>query len=154
MPTRREVLALGAAAFAFAGLHADAAAAPRILVHKSPSCGCCKLWVDHLTAGGFPVQVVEAADLDAVRTRLGVPRSLAACHTAVVQGYVVEGHVPVVSIRRMLAEAPLARGIAVAGMPIGSPGMEGPNPEPFAVQLFDERGRVQPYQSFRPPHRW
>lgn len=154
MITRRRLLAAGASAAMLASLRARAAAAAEVLVHKSPTCGCCTVWVDHLKAAGFAVKVVETHDLAAVRARLGVPPALAACHTAVVRGYVVEGHVPAATVRRLLAEAPPVRGIAVPGMPIGSPGMEGPNPEPFTVQSFDERGRAEPYQSFRPPYRW
>jgi len=154
MFTRRRLIAGSAAAAMLAALRAQGAAAPEVLVHKSPTCGCCTVWIDHLKAAGFAVRAVETHDLAAVRARLGVPPSLASCHTAVVQGYVVEGHVPAATVRRLLAEAPPARGIAVPGMPIGSPGMEGPNPEPFTVQSFDARGRVAAYQSFRPPYRW
>ena len=98
-------------------------------------------WVQHLQKAGFPTKVLETKDLDAVKTRLGVPDDLAACHTAEVSGYVVEGHVPAAALQRFLADKPNASGLAVPGMPIGSPGMEGGNPEPYEVVLFGPAGR-------------
>ena len=120
---------------------ADAAA--KITVTKDPSCGCCGGWVDHLKADGFAVDVVETAAVNRVKAKLGVPAELAACHTAEVQGYVIEGHVPAAAIRRLLAEKPQARGLAVPGMPVGSPGMEidGTPPETYDVVLFGDFGR-------------
>lgn len=115
-------------------------AAAGVLVHKDPSCGCCGAWAKHLGQAGFSVKVEEARDLNAIRNRLGVPLDLAACHTAEVGGYVVEGHVPAVAINRMLAERPEAAGIAVPGMPQGSPGMSG-KPQKYSVILFGPRGR-------------
>lgn len=112
-----------------------------ITVHKDPNCGCCTGWVRHLEAAGFGVAVDEAADLQDVRRRLGVPADLAACHTAEVGGYVVEGHVPAAAVRRLLEERPIATGVAVPGMPAGSPGMEGGTPERYAVVLFGAGGR-------------
>jgi hypothetical protein len=90
---------------------------------------------------GFPTKVVDTTDLDAVKTRLGVPDDLAACHTAEASGYIIEGHVPAVALKRFLAEKPDATGLAVPGMPIGSPGMEGSAPEPYDVVLFGPNGR-------------
>jgi hypothetical protein len=118
-----------------------AAEQPSITVHKDPNCGCCSLWVRHLQKAGFTVQAIDTAELDAVKTRLGVPGDLAACHTAQVAGYIVEGHVPAAALRRLLAEKPNAAGLAVPGMPIGSPGMEGGAPEPYDVILFGPAGR-------------
>lgn len=112
---------------------AIAAALPVVLVHKTPTCGCCGAWVEHMRAAGFPVQVEERADLEPVRQRLGVPYGKGSCHTAQVGGYFVEGHVPADDVKRLLAERPRARGLVVPGMPLGSPGMETPD------------GRVQPY---------
>jgi hypothetical protein len=100
------------------------------------------------------VKTVDVADLAAVRARFGVPDRLAACHTAVVGGYAVEGHVPAGAVKRLLAEKPNALGISVPGMPIGSPGMEGANPEAFGVVVFDERGRSKVFESYRPPYKW
>jgi hypothetical protein len=120
---------------------------PVITVHRDPSSGCCSGWVQHLQKSGFVTKVLETRDLDAVKTRLGVPDDLAACHTAEVSGYVIEGHVPAEALRRFLAEKPNAAGLAVPGMPIGSPGMEGGTPEKYDVVLFGANGR-RTYMSF------
>ena len=115
-----------------------ATALPTIIVNRDPSCGCCGGWIDHLRQAGFVVRVVETTDLQPVRARLGVPDDLAACHTGEVSGYVIEGHVPAAAIKRLLAELPTATGLAVPGMPVGSPGMEveGFEPATFEVILF------------------
>lgn len=110
-----------------------------VLVHKDPNCGCCGAWTKHLASAGFSIEVEETSDLDEIRRRLGVPVNLAACHTAQVAGYVVEGHVPAVAINRLLEERPNATGIAVAGMPPGSPGMGG-RPWQYSVVLFGRSG--------------
>jgi hypothetical protein len=112
-----------------------------ITVHKDPTCGCCSGWVEHLQRAGFEIKVLDTKDLDAVKQRFGVPEDLAACHTAEVSTYVVEGHVPAAALKRFLAEKPTATGLAVPGMPIGSPGMEGGTPEPYEVVLFGPAGR-------------
>jgi hypothetical protein len=138
--TRRSVLIAGAASMLQFGTLL-AAAEPVITVHRDPNCGCCLGWVQHLQKAGFPTKVLETKDLDAVKTRLGVPDDLAACHTAEVSGYVIEGHVPALALHRFLADKPYATGLAVPGMPIGSPGMEGGNPEPYEVVLFGPSGR-------------
>jgi hypothetical protein len=145
-PTRRSALMLiaGAAALPAAALPAAARAAPRdqvITVHKDPSCGCCSGWVAHLQAAGFTVNAIDTRELDTIKARLGVPDDLAACHTAQVAGYIVEGHVPAAALARLLSEKPDAAGLAVPGMPIGSPGMEGGAPEPYDVILFGAAGR-------------
>jgi len=116
---------------------------PKVAVTKDPSCGCCSGWVEHLKGAGFPVEVTEATDVNRLKARLGVPLGLAACHTAEVDGYGVEGHVPASAIKRLLAERPEAMGLAVPGMPIGSPGMEveGSEPEIYAVVLFGPFGQ-------------
>src|SRR6266699_4657132 len=114
---------------------------PVITVHKDPTCGCCSGWVQHLQKAGFDTKVLDTRDLDAVKRRLGVPDDLAACHTAEVAGYIIEGHVPQAALKRFLAEKPDAAGLAVPGMPIGSPGMEGGTPQPYEVILFGPRGR-------------
>jgi hypothetical protein len=117
------------------------ATAAEVTVHKTPWCGCCAAWVEHLRASGFSVAVEEHEDLAPIKTRLGVPASLGSCHTATVDGYTLEGHVPAADIRRLLAERPQAAGLAVPGMPVGSPGMEqGGQREPYAVMLFGRDG--------------
>src|SRR5262245_55382030 len=138
---RRALAILGASPL---GLALPAVAADPTLavtVHRDPSCDCCSAWIEHLQQAGFAAKVVETRDVDAVKRRLGVPAELASCHTAEVQGYVVEGHVPAPAIRRLLAERPQAVGLAVPGMPIGSPGMEGGAPETYEVVLFGPQGR-------------
>ena len=120
----------------------QAASAAVIEVVKSPTCGCCTKWVEHLQRSGLQVRVIEVADPSAVAKTLGVPDDLRSCHTARAGGYVIEGHVPAADIKMLLAKKPAARGIAVPGMPMGSPGMEQAGAkEPFATILFDARGR-------------
>ncbi len=114
---------------------AGAAEGPLVTVHKDPSCGCCDGWVEHMARSGFRVTVARG-DLFAAKHRLGVPEDLASCHTAAVGGYTVEGHVPAHAVRRLLAERPAATGLAVPGMPTGSPGMEGGAPETYDVVAF------------------
>jgi hypothetical protein len=127
-----------------APLISRAAELPLVSVSKDPSCGCCGAWVEHIESAGFPVSVVETTELDAVKQRLGVTPELASCHTAEVAGYVIEGHVPAAALQRLLNERPAATGLAVPGMPIGSPGMEVPGVEPelFAVVLFGPAGNT------------
>jgi hypothetical protein len=137
--TRRGIL-LGSAACLLPSA-ALAAAEPLVTVHRDPNCGCCSGWVQHLQKAGFPTKVLDTTNLDAVKTRLDVPDDLAACHTAEVSGYVIEGHVPAIALKRLLAEKPDATGLAVPGMPVGSPGMEGGAPERYDVVLFGPSGR-------------
>ena len=113
---------------------------PVIQVFKSPTCGCCSMWVDHLTDSGFRVEAKNVADLDAFKKMAGVPGHLQACHTAVVDGYTIEGHIPADAIKRLLGERPAIRGLAVPGMPAGSPGMPSLMPEPYDVIAFSEAG--------------
>lgn len=119
-----------------------------ITVAKRPACGCCDGWVEHLKRNGFRPHVSEAINLKALKVQLGVPRNLASCHTAQVSGYVIEGHVPADAIKRLLAEKPDAIGLAVPGMPIGSPGMEGGAPETYDVILITRYGQ-QSYGRYR-----
>jgi len=144
--TRRSALGLAAAFLVLQRSPAEAES-PAILVHKDPNCSCCSGWVKHLKDAGFAVTVEETADLQPVRKRLGVPADLAACHTAEVDGYVLEGHVPATAVRRLLKERPAAIGLSVPGMPAGSPGMEGGTPRPYDVVLFGKTGR-QPFMHF------
>lgn len=123
------------------------ASGPEITVYKSPTCGCCNKWVDHLRAEGFRVSTENLTDLTEVKRQHGVPDELASCHTAVVDGYAVEGHVPADVIRRLLAERPEVTGIAVPGMPMGSPGMEGLYSEAYEVYTFDPTGPVDVYEA-------
>lgn len=140
-PTSTETVATATgAAQAPADLPADA---PVLTVYKSPTCGCCTKWAEYMGREGFRVETVERTDMAAVRDSLGVPGDLSACHTATVGGYTVEGHVPAEHVRRLIAEAPRARGIVVPGMPMESPGMEqGGTPQPFDVLLVDETGEA------------
>jgi hypothetical protein len=140
--TRRKMLVLAAASTAGAATRASAATKPAIHVSKDPNCGCCTGWVEHLRNNGFTATVANTADMQVVKARLGVPEKLASCHTAEIAGYVIEGHVPAHAINRLLAEKPKARGLAVPGMPIGSPGMEGGRPEVYEVILFGESAPV------------
>ena len=133
--TRRSAL-IAAAAFLLQVRPADSAEEKVVTVHKDPSCGCCSGWMQHLQKAGFSTKVAETTDMDAVKKRFGVPADLVTCHTAEVSGYVIEGHVPADAIKRLLAEKPNAIGLAVAGMPVGSPGMEGGKPERYEVVLF------------------
>ena len=135
---RREFLALAPLALIAC---AEAAAATVVEVVKSPYCGCCTQWVEHLRTAGFEVRVVDIEDVTPTARRLGVPDDLRSCHTASVGGYAIEGHVPAADIRRLLAERPDAAGIAVPGMPIGSPGMEqGERRQRYATILFGRDG--------------
>lgn len=122
---------------------------PLAVVHKSPSCGCCGLWVDHLKSAGFPVQVQDSEDVVPVKHRLGVPSGKGSCHTAEIAGYFIEGHVPVGDIKRLLAEKPDAKGLVLPGMPAGSPGMESPDgsSQPFTVELVQADGTTVPYSA-------
>jgi hypothetical protein len=120
-------------------------AADTVVVYKTPTCGCCSDWVDHVKEHGFTVVTHDLDDLSAVKQELGVPPGRISCHTASVRGYTVEGHVPADLIQKMLAERPRFRGLAVPGMPVGSPGMEGPWKQEYDVLSFDERGNVSVY---------
>lgn len=117
-------------------------ALPQVVVYRSPTCGCCEAWVDHLKAAGVPVKVIEVQDTSTARRKHGLPAQFGSCHTGVVAGYVVEGHVPVAEVKRLLAARPQAIGLAVPGMPVGSPGMEaGDRKEAYAALLIDKTGR-------------
>lgn len=129
----------------------QAAGPPKVLVHKSPSCGCCGLWVEHLRDAGFEVEIRDHAPdaLNRIKLGLGVPHGKGSCHTAEVGGYFVEGHVPAADIRRLLAEAPDAKGLVLPGMPLGSPGMEVPDGtvQPYVVERVDADGGTVPFAS-------
>lgn len=120
-----------------------------IAVYKDPKCGCCAKWVEHLQANSFAVIVHEMADMAPVKKQYLVPEALQACHTAIIDGYVIEGHVPADDIRRLLTGRPKARGLAVAGMPAGSPGMETDGAAGhYDVMLFADTGEPQVFNSY------
>jgi hypothetical protein len=147
---RRATAALAACTLIpWTGLAASATL-PNAVVSKDPSCGCCGGWVEHLRAAGFAIEVNDTAELNRVKARLGVPAELHACHTAEIAGYVIEGHVPAAAIERLLREKPQAKGLAVPGMPVGSPGMEVPGspPEEYTVFIFGDFGKRQ-YARFK-----
>ncbi|MGD9714597.1 MAG: DUF411 domain-containing protein [Beijerinckiaceae bacterium] len=134
--TRRALLAGAAVASGVAVSPVFAAAGPAVKVWKDPNCGCCGAWAQHMRSNGFDVTVINSADMEPVKTRLGVPQNMLSCHTATVGGYTIEGHVPASAIRRLLAERPKAIGLAAPGMPSGSPGMEGGPVDTYDVILF------------------
>jgi len=117
------------------------------VVYKTPTCGCCAKWVEHLQANGFKVEVHDMDAVEPVKAELGVPGELASCHTARIGGYVFEGHVPAEVIQRVLREKPEAAGFAVPGMPTGSPGMEGPTKDPYDIVAFNKDGSTRVYES-------
>lgn len=137
-----------AAALLTVWLGSQAATATEVMVYKSPTCGCCSAWVDHLRKNGFTVRTHDVDDMNQIKHKYGVTGRTASCHTALVDGYVVEGHVPADTIRRLLKERPLVTGIAAPGMPIGSPGMEvkGQPAERYDVVAFDNKGKTTVYE--------
>lgn len=125
------------------------AAATKIEVYKSPTCRCCTKWVDHMRANGFTVETRNIGNKEA-RKRAGIPPSLGSCHTSLVDGYVIEGHVPASDIKRFLSERPRAIGLAVPGMPKGSPGMESSRGNPYNVLLINREGNLSVYSRHLP----
>lgn len=121
-------------------------------VYKTEACGCCALWVEHLEAAGFEVTVEDLsnAELMALKERHGIPLELTSCHTALAGSYVLEGHIPAQSIRAFLEAAPDVAGLAVPGMPLGSPGMEHPRPQPYDVIAFDRKGNRTVFERIDP----
>ena len=150
--TTRRALLLGMVAL---GLASNAVAAkPQRLtlqVWKDPNCGCCKDWISHLEKNGFAATVTDQGN-NAVRAQLGMPQKFASCHTAVVEGYVIEGHVPAADIQRLLKDKPQALGLAVPGMPIGSPGMDGPDyggrRDAYQVLLIQKDGSSKVFNAY------
>jgi hypothetical protein len=135
----------------FAALFAPVAMAANAFdVYSDPSCGCCGAWVDYMRAQGYTATVHQDQPMAAVKARLGVPPGAMSCHTALIDGYVIEGHVPVEDIRRLLAERPNARGLAAPGMPMGSPGMEVGAPERYDVVLIGRDGSTRVFASHGP----
>lgn len=155
--TRSRILALAlvavaalsaAGGFLLAGANGQA---PKVTVYKTPTCGCCTAWVEYIENAGFRVEAhdVQQAELNALKQEQGMEWNLASCHTAFVDGYVVEGHVPATEIRRLLDERPDVAGITVPGMPVGSPGMEiGDRQDPYDVLTFDGEGNTAIFASY------
>jgi hypothetical protein len=139
---------MGAAAAIVTTVAAAPAARTELVVYKSPTCGCCNKWVDYLRKQGFTVVAHDTSGMTAVKAEMGVPDALSSCHTAIVGGYVIEGHVPAADIERLLKEHPKVVGLAVAGMVTGSPGMEGGTPEHYKVMAFDAKGKTTVFASY------
>jgi hypothetical protein len=151
MNKRREFLTLLTVALAGSPLIAWAEkTGPAVQVYKSATCGCCSKWVDHLRAAGFTVEATNVADINLYKQKHGVPPQLASCHTALVDGYVIEGHVPADDVIKLLRERPEIMGIAVPGMPMGSPGMETPNPQYFETIAFNSAGPAAVFAVHKP----
>ena len=127
-----------------------ASAKTPVTVYKSPTCGCCGKWVEHMEASGFAATTTNMPDVAPVKAKHGVPAQLQSCHTSFVGGYVIEGHVPAEDIRRLLRERPAIVGLAAPGMPAGSPGMDVPNSPPYQVLSFDKQGRTKVFATHTP----
>lgn len=126
------------------------AAAPVVDVYKTSSCGCCKEWVKHLEKNGFTVRAHEVNNPSDYRAKFGIPERFGSCHTGVVNGYALEGHVPAADIHRLLKQKPQAAGLAVPAMPMGSPGMEGARQDPYDVYLVKKDGNATVYNHYGP----
>jgi len=129
--------------FCLGALSAGGVQAADVTVYKSATCGCCNGWIKHMEANGFKVKAQNVSDLDAIKRRYGVTPNLASCHTAIIDGYVVEGHVPASDVKRLLRERPKVKGITAPGMPQSAPGMDAPYKQPYQTLTFDDAGRVQ-----------
>ena len=127
-----------------------AVAKPQVTVYKTPTCGCCTSWVGHMNASGFAATATNLPDLSAIKTKNGVPASLQSCHTSLVGGYVIEGHVPAEDIKRLLKERPAIVGLAAPGMPAGSPGMDMPQSPAYDVIAFDKNGKTSVFAKHTP----
>jgi hypothetical protein len=122
---------------------------PELVVHKSATCGCCKVWVEHMRKHGFATKVHDVDNMNPIKERVGIPYGMGSCHTAEVGGYFVEGHVPAEQVLRLLKEKPKAKGLTVPGMPIGSPGMEqGDVKQPYEVHLVHPDGTTSVYAKY------
>ena len=124
------------------------ASGEEVTMFKDPNCGCCGKWADHMRANGFQVKEIATREMGAVKRQAGVPQELGSCHTAKVGGYIVEGHVPAADVKRLLADKPPVVGVSAPGMPMGSPGMEGPYPaDRYDVVSFDRDGKTAVFAS-------
>jgi hypothetical protein len=120
-----------------------------IMVYRSPTCGCCSKWIKHLEENQFNIKDIVSDDMQAIKEKYGVPRNMASCHTAIVDGYVIEGHVPARDIKRLLKIKPKVIGISVPGMPSGTPGMEmGGRKDPYQVISFDKEGKYEVFSRY------
>jgi hypothetical protein len=145
---RRNTLAAIASLVLLAISSPSQSSGPLVTVFKTPTCGCCGKWVEHLKANGFTVKVEEVNDTSTYERQYRVPQSMVSCHTAVVNGYTIEGHVPAAEIKRLLSERPKVVGLAVPGMPVGSPGMEATHSDAYSVFVFDENGHASVYARY------
>ena len=145
---RRMLTMLAGAPLALVSMRAQSAA-PAVSVFKLAECGCCDQWAEHLRKHGFAVSVRALPDLTPVRAKYGIPNIFGTCHMALVDGYAIEGHVPAADIHRLLRSKLKVAGLAVPGMPAGSPGMEGPRGEPYDVLAFDRNGATRIYARYR-----
>ena len=145
---RRLLIMLAAGPLALATMRM-ASAAPEASVIKLVDCGCCDLWAEHLRRNGFAVSVRAVRDLAPVRAKYGIPNVFGTCHMALVEGYAIEGHVPAADIHRLLRSKPKVAGLAVPGMPAGSPGMEGPRRDPYDVLTFERNGATKVYAHYQ-----
>jgi len=125
-------------------------AAKKVVMYKPPTCDCCTGWAEHLRQGGFTVAVEKREDMDAIKTKFGVTEKLASCHTAIVDGYVIEGHVPAADVERLLKERPDIVGLTAPGMPMKSPGMQkvGQQPKGYSVLAFDKNGNTTVFHKY------
>lgn len=129
----------------------DKAASPvlEMTVYRSPTCTCCGRWLEHMKQNGFLIKDIQTEDMDAIKRQLGVPDALQSCHTALVGGYWVEGHVPAEDVKKLLRDKPAVAGISVPGMPAGTPGMEmGPRKDPYAVVQLDKSGNTSVFHDY------
>ena len=150
----KTLLGVVASAALVSACHVGSTAAqvlPEVAVYKDALCGCCSQWVEHLKTHGFPATSTDVDDLDAVKAQHNVPSRVRSCHTAVVDGYVIEGHVPAADIQKLLKERPAIAGLAVPAMPVGSPGMEVPGvpPQPYDVLALHKDGRTEVFSSYK-----
>ena len=146
---QRRSFMLAVLPLAFATNRRLQAAGPAITVYKTATCGCCGIWVKHLSDRGFAATIKDVESTDEYSRKFGVPAALHTCHTAIVDGYTIEGHVPAADIQRLLKERPKAKGLAVPGMPMGSPGMEaGGRSAKYSVLLFQADGKTSVYREY------
>jgi hypothetical protein len=137
----RLTVILAGLATAVSAFSSDRSSPPEMTVYKTPTCGCCSKWVDHVKAAGFTVKTIDQSDLSEIKADLGVTKALSSCHTALVGGYVIEGHVPAADIQRLLKEHPKIAGLAAPGMPGAGPGMD-TSKDPYDVLAFDAAGKT------------
>jgi hypothetical protein len=141
---------LNAAPAAKAPTNQQTSQAPEMTVYRSPTCTCCGRWLEHMKQNGFAIKDIPTEDMDAIKRQHGVPAALQSCHTALVGGYWVEGHVPAEDVKKLLRDKPAVAGISVPGMPVGTPGMEmGPRQDPFAVMQLGKSGITSVFHDYR-----